>query len=151
MLDLADTANPGRATVRILVWLTAIHAVRIVIGASSAIGALMGKVPALFFISGFGDLLVGLFALVVSRALWVGRDASVWAGALVWNAIGVADIANGQLIAILSEETRHMTLPPAVYLIPITLALAHVVSLVLLTRPVVRSYFLNQNRAGQMA
>jgi hypothetical protein len=70
----------------------------------------------------------------------------VWAFALIWNVLGLADIVNGQAIAAPSAETANMRLPPIIYLIPISLSAAQIASIWLLTRrPIIDAITGNRN------
>jgi hypothetical protein len=70
----------------------------------------------------------------------------VWAFALIWNVLGLADIVKGQAIAAPSAETANMRLPPIIYLIPISLSAAQIASIWLLTRrPIIDAITGNRN------
>lgn len=143
MAQSGTTPRAERAPAsRLLFWLTVLHIVRVPIGGSSFSMAMWGDGPPVFLISGAGDFLIGLFVPAVAFALARRRGYAVWAAALVWNALGLADIINGQLLARLSPDAALLTLPPLIYLIPASLSVAHIVSIILLTRPPVTGYYL---------
>lgn len=122
-------------SITMLTWLTAIHTIRILLGAAGVFSALSGVGPALFFVSGIGDFLVGLIAPLITFGLARRVGLGIWAGALVWNVVGLADIINGNLIGILAPTNPAVRIPFAIFAFPIVLSLAHIVSIILLTRP----------------
>lgn len=138
---------PGMNSVTLLAFLAAFHVIRAPIGASSLALGLSEIGPRVSLISGTGDFLVGLVSVVVAWALKRRVGLCVWATALVWNTIGLADILNGQAIAALSVETAHMHLAPIIYLVPISLSAAHIASLWLLTRQSVIAAVVGQGMA----
>lgn len=82
--------------------LTAVHAVRI-LGISFLILRAQSRLPAPFApVAGWGDILVGVFALPV--AWLVARQAPAWRAALwTWNLLSLADLVTAITLGVLSS------------------------------------------------
>lgn len=124
--------------------LTAIQTWRVV-GGIFIEGAYAGWLPAAFgLVAGWGDLLVGATAPIVSYALARRVGLGPWVTAIVWNALGIADLVVAVSVGVLSQALAMRSFPlvlvPTIA-VPI-LIVAHVVTIVLLVRERSRKYYL---------
>ncbi len=114
-----------------------------VIGVAFLLGLSQGLFPASFAIpAGVGDVLIGITAPLVVLAIRRGALLA-WGAALVWNTLGIADLIVAVSEGSISGATTVVTYPWALIptvAVPIAITL-HIVSIALLMRRSVRTYF----------
>ncbi len=114
-------------------WLTGFHAVRIAAGAYFLTLYSRGELPAAFAVpAGWGDIAVGVAALVVVAVCLPARTRAQRAGLLAWNAAGLVDI-----LAVLANGARMFLADPALaapfMALPLALLPTFVVPLVIVS------------------
>ena len=134
--------------------LTAVHAVRI-LGMSFVLLHTQGRLPAPFApVAGWGDIAVGVAALPV--AWLVARRVAGWRGVLlVWNAIGLADLATAVTLGTLSAPgpLYFLTAEPATGLmstLPWLIIPAFLVPILATTHLVIFYRLFRKESAGQV-
>lgn len=108
-------------------------------------GAYEGWLPPSFgFVAGWGDFLVGVTAPLVAYGLLRGIGLGPWVTAMVWNALGITDLAVAVSVGFLSQAAAMLVfllvLVPTVF-VP-ALIVAYIVTLLLLTRKNSKEHFL---------
>lgn len=87
-----------------------------------------------------GDTLTAITAPIVAYTLGQGGPKT-WAAALVWNALGLADLINAQTLAYLSGSSTYIVNNDIAILFGVFLAIAfHIAAIVLLLRKQTTNY-----------
>ena len=138
-----QTPMTGRLprTVRYVRILIGIQIFRL-IGLAFVSGLQNGTLPAAFVIpASTGDALTAVTAPIVAFALGRG-GMKTWAGALVWNALGLADLLNAVSLGSLTGSTANIVANYSFVFVGVTAAvLFHIVATALLVRKTTMDYF----------
>ena len=112
------------------------------IGLAFVIGLRNGTLPATFVIpASTGDALTAVTAPIVAFAMGRG-GMRTWALALVWNALGLADLLNAVSLGSLTGSTANIVANYSFVFIGVTAAvLFHIVATALLVRKTTMDYF----------
>jgi len=112
------------------------------IGLVFVFGLRNGTLPATFVIpASTGDALTAVTALIVAFAMGRG-GMRTWALALVWNALGLADLLNAVSLASLTGSTANIVANYSFVLVGVTAAvLFHIAATALLVRKTTMDYF----------
>ena len=112
------------------------------VGVVFVFGLHNGTLPATFVIpASSGDALVAVSAPIVAWELG-GGGVRMWALALIWNALGLADLLNAVTLGFLTGSTATILADYSFVLFGATAAVAlHIAATALLLRKVTRDYF----------
>ena len=113
-----------------------------VVGLLFVYGLQNGTLPAAFVLpASTGDTLIAITGPIL--AYWLGRGGiRTWAVALVWNGLGLADLANAVALGAITGSTPTIVANYSFVLFGVIAAVAfHIAAIALLLRKVTRDYF----------
>jgi len=99
-------------------------------------------------VAGWGDVLVGATAPIIGHTLATRRGPGAWAVALVWNALGVADLVVAVSLGVLSRANAMLAFPLVLvptFFVPLLL-MAHGITILILAREGSKRYFLGDRK-----
>ncbi len=104
-----------------------------------------GTLPSVFLIPVVtGDALTAVFAPIIAIAISTRRGPRVWAGALVWNVLGMVDLFYALTLATLTTAGSFIVSSYQIVMVGAVLGIIlHVTSIMLLLRKGTVSYMLN--------